>query len=149
MLLVANTRRLALISFSGSAFIGTAAVALDHPSVAAVAAAPKSFIGKSIGFRAASCVDDPKGGFICRVTSGSHVLRIEASALGAAGGDLVAERLIGPCKGRDQLDSPTCRFDIEIEPRSAQDEATVAEFEGERATRLYSGVIQMRLASRR
>lgn len=142
-------RRVAIGIYAGVALTVTAAHAIDRPSVVAIAASPKTYVGKSIGFRGAACFDDPKGDFICRVTGGGHVLRIEAGSLGMPGGDAVAERLIGLCKGRDKLESPACRFDIEIEPRSAQDEATMAEFEGERVTRFYSGTIEMRVAGKR
>lgn len=136
-------------TFGCAALISSVALAVERPSLAKVAVAPKAYVGKAIGFRGASCVDDPKGGFVCRLRSGEHALRIDAGALGPAGGDVVAERLIGPCKGLDKLGSSECRFDVEIEPTSAQDEATMAEFERERVTRFYSGVINMRIAGRR
>jgi hypothetical protein len=129
--------------------ISGVAGAVERPSVPAIAASPQSFVGKSIGFRGASCVDDPKGGFLCLVTGGGRTLLVEAGSLGLAGGNLVAERLVDSCKGREKLISPSCRFDIEIEPRSAQSEATMSEFEGRKLTRLYSGGIEMRIAHRR
>ena len=127
----------------------TAAIAIERPSVPAVAAAPNSFIGKQIAFRNAPCASDPKAGFVCRITAGGHTLRIEAGALGISGGDVVGELLIGPCKGLDKIGSPNCRFDVEIEPRSAQTEAVMLEFEGERVTRLYTGDIEMRAVGKR
>lgn len=123
--------------------------AADRPSIAQIVRNPKSFIGKTIEFQSAHCVDDPKAGFICLLKSPSHTIRIEAGALGMAGGDEVAERLIGPCKGRQNLESSTCQFDIEITPASALTEAAMTEFEGERVTKLYSGVINMRTIRRR
>lgn len=122
--------------------------ATERPSVASVAANPKAFVGKRIGFRNASCVDQPKGGFLCLITESGRALRIDAMGLGASGGDIVAERLVGPCKGRDKIGAVVCKFDIEIEPLSAQNEAVMLEFEGERVTRFVVGVIQMRVSKK-
>ena len=139
----------ALTFATALAWSATAAIAIERPTVPAVAAAPKSFLEKQIAFRNAPCASDPKAGFVCRITAGGHTLRIDADGLGASGGDIVGELLIGPCKGLDKIGSPTCRFDVEIKPRSAQTEAVMLEFEGERVARLYTGVIEMRAVGKR
>src|SRR5262245_49822477 len=73
--------------------------------------APMDFIGKSIRLPAMSCVDDPKGGFVCVAQVGGRFLKIDAVVLGAMTVQSIAELLISDCKGTANLDNGQCRFE--------------------------------------
>ena len=62
-------------------------------------------------------VDDPKGGYVCVKTVGGQILRVQAAALGTKTDTVLAERLLGDCKGTANLKRASCRVDAEIEPR--------------------------------
>jgi len=122
--------------------------ALETPDPRQLIDSPRSFLERTIQVRNVACVDRPRDGFLCIGTFGGKALRIESSALGAQTTGAIAGRLIGPCKGLENLEKPACRFDVEVTPRSVQSEQVMLEFEGIRATRIYSGAIEMREARR-
>ena len=81
---------------------------------------PGAYVSKRIRVASISCVDDPKGGYVCMRTVGGQILRIQAEALGAGTEMGIAERLLGDCKGTANLQRTACRVDAEIEPSSGK-----------------------------
>lgn len=85
---------------------------------------PDVYLRRKVRVSGIPCVDDPKGGYVCSKAVGGQILRIQAEALGTRTDAMIAERLLGDCKGTANLKRAACRVDAELEPSNAKRDVT-------------------------
>lgn len=85
---------------------------------------PDVYLRRKIRVPSIPCVDNPKGGYVCMKSVGGQMLRIQAEALGTRTDAVIAERLLGDCKGTANLRRAACRVDADLEPSNGKRDVT-------------------------